>query len=136
MQAFAGGRSGGSGSGAVWGKSESGVASSVSVDADELWPVVLVVICAAGAVFAMFSVVYAAPLLLAEVALDAALVGGVYRRLRREDARHWLGSAFRRTWLPALAISLLMMAAGFALQWAAPEARSIGGAMRLLLSRT
>ena len=45
---------------------------------------------------------YAAPVLLAEVALDAALVAGIYRKLRKEDARYWLGSALRHTWLPAV----------------------------------
>jgi hypothetical protein len=69
------------------------------------------------------------------VALDAALVGGLYRRLRRQDARHWLDSALWRTWLPALATSLLLMAIGFALQWAVPNAQSIGRVVRELLQR-
>jgi hypothetical protein len=131
--AFAGGRSGGGGGGAGWGQQSPGTDSTFDLpDADELWPVVLAVACAVAGVCALFYVVWAAPLLLAEVALDAALVGGVYRRLRREDARHWLDSAFRRTWLPALSLSLLLMAAGFSLQWAVPEAQSIGAVVRTL----
>lgn len=130
---FAGGRGGGGGGGATWDSpSSAGVGDALNVDADELWPVILAVVCAIGALFALVYVVWAAPLLLAEVAVDAALVGTVYRRLRREDARHWLDAALRRTWLPALATSLLMLAAGFTLQWAAPGAQSIGAVLRAL----
>ena len=80
----------------------------------------------------MLYVVYAAPALLAEVALDAALVAGINRRLRKEDARHWLDSAFRHTWLPALIVASCLYAAGMAFQWAAPDARSIGDVVRAL----
>jgi hypothetical protein len=33
-------------------------------------------------------------------------VTGIYRKLRKEDARHWLGSALRHTWLPAVVRAL------------------------------
>jgi hypothetical protein len=125
IETFAGGRSGGGGGGNTWGASTAGESAS-SFDADELWPVILAVVCIVGALFALVYVVYAAPLLLAEVALDAALVAGVYRKLRRQDTKHWLQSAVQRTWLPALATSLLLMGVGFAAQWAVPTAQSIG----------
>jgi hypothetical protein len=132
VEMFAGGRSGGGGAGATWGKSSVVESSALDFDADELWPVVLAVICTIGALFALVYVVWAAPLLLAEIALDAAVVGGLYRRLRREDARHWLDAALRRTWMPAAAISLTLMTVGFAAQWAVPTAQSIGDVVREL----
>jgi hypothetical protein len=79
-------------------------------------------------------VIYIAPLLLAEVALDAALVSAAYRRLRKEDVGHWTGAVFRRTWVPAVILVTFMFVAGYAAQRIAPEARSIGGVIRALVS--
>jgi len=132
---FGGGRSGGAGSSGHWSESSLGHGGRFDVDFDELWPLVLAFICALGGIIAILYVVYAAPVLLAEVALDAALVTGLYRRLRREDARHWLDSAVRRTWVPALAAGLFMMVAGIAIQWALPAADSIGDVWHIVSRR-
>ena len=102
----------------------------IGVDADEAWPVVLAIIIggllALGGLFALLYVIYAAPVLLAEVALDAALVAGIYRKLRKEDARHWLTSAIGRTWKPAAIVAGCLSLAGMIVQWATPDALSIG----------
>ena len=133
---FSGGSSGGGGAGGSWGSSTDGAPSIPlpDVDVDEAWPVVLAVVVAAivlfGAVVATFYVVYYAPVLLAEIALDAALVTGIYRRLRRQDARYWLGSAIRHTWKPALVIMVCLFALGTVLQWAYPSMRTIGDVLR------
>ena len=142
---FAGGRSGGGGGGAQWdtpATSVSGTASihpstdgggwAASLDWDELWPVAIALIGAFCSVLALAFVVYAAPVLLAEVALDGAVVGVVYSRLRKTDARSWIVSAVRRTWLPALAVVAAVGVAGWLLQRAVPEAVSIGGVLRAL----
>ena len=102
----------------------------VTLDLEEGWFIALAAVCALGGLVALAYVVYIAPLLLAEVALDAALVSAVYRRLRRQDVRWWAASVFRRTWMAAVALIVFMAAAGFGLQQAAPDARSIGGVMR------
>lgn len=101
-----------------------------AVDLDELWWVVIAIVAALGGVLCVFYVVYAAPLLLAEVAIDAALVSAVYRRLRQEDVGHWTGAVVRHTWMPTLALFLCMSVAGFALQRIVPSAHSIGGVIR------
>jgi hypothetical protein len=101
-------------------------------DADDAWPLVLAAICAAGGVIALIYVVYAAPVLLAEVARDAALVTTAYRRLRRNDARRWIGSVVRRTWAPALVLIVMLAVAGSLMHRAVPDARSIGGVVRAL----
>lgn len=72
------------------------------------------------------SVVWAAPALLAEVLLDAVIVGAVYRKVKSIPVQHWALGVFRRTWKPMLAIVVtLLIAAAFA-QWALPGADSIG----------
>jgi hypothetical protein len=130
---FGGGHSGGAGASGDWGSPvEAPGGINIDVDADEAWPVVLAAVFLLSGLLAMGYVVYTAPVLLAEVALDAALVTGIYRKLRKEDARYWLGSALRHTWRPATIAAVCLGVAGTALQWAMPEARSIGDVVRAL----
>lgn len=130
--AFGGGHSGGAGASANWDAPDVGRAVDISVDVDDAWPLVLAAVALLGSVLAMFYVVYAAPALLAEIALDAALVAGIYRKLRKQDARYWLDSALRRTWKPAAIAAVCLWVTGTALQWAMPDARSIGDVVREL----
>jgi hypothetical protein len=131
---FGGGRSGGGGSAGSWHDSsqrfDTGIDLDLDLDIGELWLLVLAGFCALGGLIAILYVVYAAPVLLAEVALDAALVAGLYRKLRQEEARHWLTSAIRHTWAPALVAGLFLIVAGVAIQWALPDAHSIGDVWR------
>lgn len=130
--AFGGGQSGGAGATGNWGEPAGDAGIDLDVpDADAAWPVVLAAVILLGGVLAMFYVVYAAPVLLAEVALDAALVTGIYRKLRKKDAGHWLESAVRHTWLPATIAAVCMAVVGVVLQWAEPTARSIGDVFRM-----
>lgn len=154
---FSGGRSGGGGASAsfapepyappvdadsnvgpafpVLGSSEKddGVLSNVvDVDDQRIWLVVLALVLAFGALIAVAFVVYSAPVLLTEVALDAGVMSGVYRSVRRHDDGHWVGAVWRRTWIPALVVIVCVSAAGYLLQLAVPEARSIGGVIRAI----
>lgn len=81
---------------------------------------------------ASLSVVYSAPVLFAELLLDGVLAATLYRRLRRLDARHWLQSAVRRTFVPFAITALLMMAAGAVMSMYAPTARSLGEVLAIL----
>ena len=146
---FRGGRSGGGGGGASFDAvapraavamparsssttgGSSGSLFSGAFDDDAAWILLALAIAAAGLVAVLY-VVYAAPLLLAEVALDTAVMSGIYRRLRREDTRHWTTGVFRNTWIPALVIVACAAGVGFCAQQIAPEARSIGGVIRAL----
>lgn len=150
--AFAGGRTGGGGGGSAWthagsqaiertreesaSLAESAAESlgSVDIDLDDFAWLLLAAATLGLGLICLSYVVYTAPLLLAEVALDAALVSTIYRRLRREEAGHWTGAVLRRTWLPAAGLTLFMAIAGFALEQAAPHAHSIGGVLRVLAS--
>ena len=106
-----------------------------SFDLDELWWLVLALVAAGAGFLAVAFVVYSAPILLAEVALDAALVGAVYRKLRREDQGYWATTALRRTWGSAAVLVTFMAVLGFALQKFAPYAVSIGDVLRHFLVR-
>jgi hypothetical protein len=87
-------------------------------------------------VCASLYVVYAAPLLLAEVLVEGVLLSGLYRGMKRarRGEGDWLGAALRRTWLPVLLTVLTFTAAGYLLQRAAPRARSIGEAWKMVSS--
>ena len=147
---FTGGRSGGGGatmnfqSARVSGQSavsveapqpavKSGGGGKWSFDSDDAWPVIAVVLAIA-ALVAIISVVAAAPLLLAEVALDAGIASAIYKRLERHDVGNWMHAVFRRTWLPALVVIVLAGGIGYALERAAPGAASIGAVVRALTS--
>jgi hypothetical protein len=77
-----------------------------------------------------------APVLLAEIFLDAFLIGALYRRLRVPAKENWLATAVRKTWKSALITAVLLGLGGGALQYLAPGAHSIGQAVRLLWSRS
>jgi hypothetical protein len=91
----------------------------------------VVAACAAvGGLIAIGYVVYIAPVLLAEVALDAAIISALYRKLRADETGYWLTTVLTRTWVPALVLVVFSLALGYALEQVAPDARSIGGVIR------
>ena len=128
--AFAGGRSGGGGGGASWSDSSNastdGTGIDIGLDLDEGWPIGLALLVLGGAVIGAAYVVWTAPVLFAEIALDVALVGAIARRLPRDSAPYWMYSALRRTWLPAALVCLSLVALGVAFTWLDPSAKSIG----------
>ena len=101
-----------------------------SLDAGDLWPVLLALVCALGGLLAVAYVIWTAPLLLAEVALDGAVFAAVYRRLHARDAAHWAATTVRRTWMLAVILVLFAAGCGFAFEQIAPDARSIGDVLR------
>jgi hypothetical protein len=133
IEPWRGAASGGRGPGDA-GVESAGWFDGFDLDLDVVFFVIAAVLLALAGIIAVVYVVYTAPLLLAEVALDAALVSSLYRRLRREDAGSWAGAVLRRTWAPALIVVVCVSLAGFALEAAVPEAHSIGGVIRTLLA--
>jgi hypothetical protein len=138
---FSGGRSGGAGGSRQWlgqGPSDgaSGRSWGLDFDLDEgIWLLVAAAAALAG-LTAIGYVIYMAPVLLAEVALDAAIISVLYRRLRHDEQAYWLTTVLRHTWAPALVLVVFAFFAGFALQQAAPEARSIGAVVQSLSGTT
>jgi hypothetical protein len=127
---------GGLGLGSI-GSGGGGGSSSFDLDLDDGWAIiaiVLLVIAALALVIISGYIIYTAPALLAEVFLDGALVTGLYKRMPQEAGpRHWLRVCVRRTWWLVLIILLLLGTAGYAMQRAVPEARSIGGVWTRLM---
>lgn len=93
---------------------------------DGAWVLIPAAIAAAVALGAAIYVVYIAPILFAELLLDAALAAGLYRRLRGVQGQHWLRSAIRRTVGPALVAAVLLAVSGGLMQMVYPGASSIG----------
>lgn len=103
--------------------------SDVDLDVDvKLLPLLAVVAMVAGLVTAG-AVVWQAPHLLAEIIVDAALAGAAYGRLRRMHV-DWTFGIIRRTWVPMLLITVLMVALGWVGQHLRPSADSIGDFFR------
>ncbi|HEX6904100.1 MAG TPA: hypothetical protein VF789_30600 [Thermoanaerobaculia bacterium] len=120
------------------GKSGGGSGFSFDLDLDEpaaLLVVVALLILAVAVLGAAFYVLWTAPVLLAEVLVDGLILTGLYRRLRKtEEPGHWVFAAIRRTWIPALIVAGLFSLSGHLLQKAAPEARSIGPAVKAVMA--
>jgi hypothetical protein len=104
----------------------------LTFDVDDLWPVLVAVTFALGGLVIVVYAVWTAPLLLAEVALDGAVFTAVYRRLHARDAAHWAATTIRRTWMLAATLTLFAAGCGFAFEWIAPDARSIGDVISAL----
>ena len=109
------------------GGSSIGSGWSLDLDFDGFVWLAIAAACTVAGVLAVAYVIYIAPVLLAEVALDAAIVSALYRRLRRDETAYWLTTVFTRTWVPALVLVVFAAGAGLALESIAPEARSIAG---------
>jgi hypothetical protein len=77
-------------------------------------------------------VVWQAPMLLAEVAFEAALAGGLIRAARRVDDPGWIGGALSASWKPFLLIFVFSLAAAALTEKFAPEARTLPQAIQQL----
>ena len=132
-----GGDFGGGGAGGSWGESVSSSTSASSggsvsdaldfdLDLGEGCLIVIAVVALFGGLVASLYIIYIAPALLAEILFDGALLAGLYKRVKPLEQRNWLGSAIRRTVLPAILAAIFFTIAGYALQRAVPEAQSIG----------
>lgn len=119
------------------GNGESSALDGVSIDLDleELWLLVLAAVALLGGLIASLYIVYIAPVLLAEILVDALLLRGLYHRFEKIERKHWLQTAVRKTLLPALLCALFFGVAGGALQAFAPEAKSIGDVWSVLTTR-
>lgn len=137
-----GGSSGGGGASASF----EGVSLSTpieSVDAPDLpdlpdvdigegiWLLPLLLI-ATGMLIAVAWLIWVAPVLLAEVAVDAALSAGLYRRLRHSEAEDWFFATLRHTWKPFLLAGICAVIVGALLGYLAPEATTLGEALSYL----
>lgn len=85
-----------------------------------------VIVLVLGIVLSSLFVIWSAPVLFAEILVDTLLAAGLYRRLRRIEAQHWMFAAVKRTVIPFILTTLIVTGAGWAMQQHAPGARSLG----------
>jgi hypothetical protein len=104
---------------------KAGVSGGIDLD-DGAWVLLVAAIAAAAVLGAAFYVIYIAPVLFAEILLDAALSAGLYHRLRGVDAHSWWRTAIRRTIVPVAVSAVIVSAAGAIMQSVYPQASSIG----------
>ncbi len=102
------------------------------LDADAGCLPVVMIMGVLGLVVVLVLAIVGAPALLAEVFLDVFIATVLYRRLKRAAKGNWLATAIRGTWGLTLLTAGLLGVIGWALQAMAPEANSIGPALREL----
>ncbi len=98
----------------------------IDFDIDDGLALILILIILALVFSALIYVVWIAPILLAELVIDAAVVGALYKPVKNIKRRHWLVTALKKTGIPAIIVVLLFTAAGFIMQVADPDATTIG----------
>lgn len=106
---------------------DAGSVLDFDLDGDELIVIALLLFVLATAAVAAMWLVWIAPTLLAELTVDAAIAAGLYRRVRGIESGSWVRTALRRTLAYFLVVAVVFGAAGYGMQRALPEVRSIGG---------
>lgn len=101
-------------------------------DADELVVVILVVVAVVSMLFSGAYLVFQAPTLLAEVALDGAVAGSLYHRLHQAERQHWMQSAWVYTRWPLCLLLVTAALVGWGLGQAVPGAFTVGKALAAL----
>lgn len=127
-----GGHSGGGGASASW--AEASTPSIADADGASLLEVadgeaglpLLAVLgllaLVATALLASVWVVWSAPVLMAELLVDAAIVGGLYRRMQGMGAQGWWRLCLSHTFWPLLGLVVFFAVLGWGAQQLAPEA--------------
>ncbi len=102
----------------------------IDFDLDDGIALVIVLVVVVLVLSALIYVVWIAPVLFAELMIDAALVGGLYGSVKGVQRTHWLLTALRKTAIPAVIVAILFVIAGVAMEAANPEATTIGQFLR------
>jgi hypothetical protein len=92
--------------------------------------IVVAAVALLGGLLALGFVVYSSPILLAEVLLDVAVVGALYRKNQRHERGHWAAGVLGRTYKPALVLAVLAVIFGAAIQSLAPKEHTLGAVLR------
>jgi hypothetical protein len=111
------------------GDSASSALDGVSGGDGEGVAIVIAVVALLGGLIALGFVVYSSPILLAEVLLDVAVVGALYRKNQRHERGHWAAGVLSRTYKPALVLTLFAAIFGAAIQSLAPQEHTLGAVL-------
>lgn len=75
-------------------------------------------------------VVWTAPALMAELIVDAAIAGGLYRRMQGAQAEGWWWLCIRHTLWPFVGVLFFFLIIGVAAQWLVPGATTLMQVLR------
>lgn len=109
--------------------SSSGVLDGLGGADGEGVAIVIAIVALLGGLLALGFVVYSSPVLLAEVLLDVAVVGALYRKNQRHQRSHWAAGVLSRTYKPTLVLAVFAAIFGFAAQSLAPEQHTLGAVL-------
>ena len=88
------------------------------------------------AVGGILNVVFAAPVLFAEVFLDAILIGVLCRRIQPGKHGFWAVGLIRRTFRPVALTALALCMAALCFAWLTPGAQTLGEVLAQLMGRS
>jgi hypothetical protein len=127
---FHGGDSGGGGATDSWGSSLPGVDLDLNADLDDDAWIILILVLAVLVIFgAGVYVIWIAPQLLPDVALNLLLGPAVARAARRAESGNWFRHVLLYTCVPFVSILLLTSVLAFVVHRHCPEASKIAEAM-------
>lgn len=87
--------------------------------------IILVIIFGAGALL-----IYEAPVILTEVAFEFLLAGTLVKKAKEIDNPDWIGSVFKKTWIPFTFTLTITIAFAFALNYLFPEIKTLSGIIK------
>jgi hypothetical protein len=76
--------------------------------------------------------VYAAPAILSDAAVQAIMASSLYRASKRMDSPDWVGSIFRATWVPFTIMAILIIAVALVATHYCPGASKLSDVVRNL----
>lgn len=98
--------------------------------------IVIIAVVVLGLIFlavgAIFNVLMAAPVLFAEVFVDAVLIGALYKRVKPLHEQWWVIGAARQTWKPVALTAATLLVFAVIFHFIAPEAKTVGGVIAKL----
>lgn len=110
-------------------------AADFSFDLDELWAPVLLVVALIGLCGTGLYLVWTAPQLLAEIAVQGMMAAGMHEGLLRMRDGRWLWRTIKGTWLALAGVVVLAFMLGWSLQLYCPAAELLSQAMACPLPR-
>lgn len=97
---------------------------SSAADADEFWVLVLFIAVIAAVLGSSAYLIYQAPEILLDAALDGVLVASLVRGARQAHGEGWALVILKKTWIPFAIVLIIASVLGAVIKHNCPEARS------------
>ena len=113
--------------------SGSGSGFSLDLDGDAAGPI-LVLIVAGALILAVFGgavyLIYEAPMILSEASFEVFLAAGLLKSTKEFGTGNWIGSVFKKTWIPFTVIAAVSVIAGAVLSSFCPNTLKLMDAIK------